>query len=77
MLKGVTAFFKHLSHYLHNMGQRRLRLQVFGQAINGDVKLHGGADDSLQQRVMEFLRDARALGQSFFKAQVQLSRHLM
>ena len=74
-LKSVAAFFKNLTHDVKNMGQRRLRRQILGQMINRDVKLHRGADDTLQQRVMEFLRDFGSLGESFFEAELQLFRH--
>src|SRR5580700_249701 len=38
------------------------------------MQLHGGAQKTLQQGVMQFLRDACALGESFFKAHTHLLR---
>src|SRR6266403_309960 len=40
--------------------------------VIGDVQLHGGTQKPLQKRIVQFLRDACALRQSFFKAHIHL-----
>jgi hypothetical protein len=59
-----------LTHNPQDVGQRWLRRQTLGQAINRDVELHGGTDDTLQQCVMELLGDSRSFRQSLFKAEI-------
>ena len=73
----LPAFFDDLPQDMQDMGERCARRQIFGQAINCDMQLHRSADDALQQCVVEFLCDARALGEPFFKAQVQSPSRLV
>ena len=47
LLKRASSFFNDLPHYLQHMVQRGLSRQVLGQAINRDVQLHRGADNTL------------------------------
>ena len=40
------------------------------------MQLHGGAEETLQQSIVQFLRDASAFREPFFKADVELSGEL-
>ena len=57
---------------LKHAAQPRLLRRILGQAVDGDVQLHGGAEEALQQCIVQFLRDAGALAEPLFKAQVEL-----
>ena len=45
-------------------------------AFGGDVQLHRRAQEALQQRIVQLLRDAGALGQPLLEPHVELPRHL-
>ncbi len=45
--------------------------------VGSDVQLHRSADKSLQQRVVQILRDARALGEPLLEPDVQPARDLV
>jgi hypothetical protein len=72
----VPALLYDLTHHFVDMVQGRYGRRVRGQVINRDMKLHRGAEKSLQQRVVQFLSDTRALRKSLFKAQIQLPGQL-
>src|SRR2546423_5564073 len=71
-LQRRSPFFNHLSHQIEHATDQRLCRRITGQMIGGDVKLHRGAQETLQQRIVQVLRDACALGKPLFKPQVQL-----
>ena len=48
--------------------KRARRTTSSGSSIDGDVHLHRRADESLQQRVVQFPRDAGSLRETFFEA---------
>ena len=54
----------------------RLRRRILGQAVHGHVQLHGSAQKALQQRVVQFLRDAGALRQPLLETNVELAGEL-
>ena len=57
----VAAFLDHLLDQLQHAAQRWLGRRIGGQAVHRDMQLHGGAEEALQQRVVQFLRDAGPL----------------
>ena len=59
-------------HALELLPVRRVGWQI----VDGGMQLHRGAHDTLQQRVVQLLRDPRALGQAFFETDVQLPGQL-
>jgi hypothetical protein len=45
---------------------------IHGTIIHGGVQLHGNGQESLQQCVMEFLRDARAFREPLFVDSIKI-----
>src|SRR5262249_56283754 len=50
---------------------------VVWETVQCDIELHGSTKRSLQQRVVQLLSNACALGQTLFKAHLQLSAQLV
>ena len=74
---GVASLVDDLPHQRADARQAGARGRVLGQRLGGDVELHRRAEKSLQQRVVQLLRDARALGKALLEADVELLRHLV
>src|SRR6185369_10228648 len=50
--------------------------RILRQTIDCDMELHGGAEKTLQQRIVQLLRDAGPLREPFFKADIEALGHL-
>jgi hypothetical protein len=72
----VPALLYDPTHHFLDMVQGGYGRRIRRQVINRDMKLHRGAEKSLQQRVVQFLCDTRALCKSLFKTQIQLPGQL-
>ena len=72
----VAALLDHPSHQIEHPAERRLGRRILRQPIGRDVELHRRADETLQQRVVQFLRDARPLREPLFEPHVELPGHL-
>lgn len=70
-LNGVPAFVDDVAHALQHTIELRLERRLV-HFFGDDVELHGGADESLQQRIVQLLRDPRPLRQTLFEPDVQL-----
>jgi hypothetical protein len=67
---GVAAFLDYQPRELRGAGQQGARRRIVGQQVRGDIHLHGGAQESLQERIVQFLCDAGSLRQALLEAQV-------
>src|SRR6185295_19918777 len=74
--QGVPALFDDRGHQLQHAAQARFFRRVRGDLVDGDVKLHGGAEKTLQQRVVQIPGDPRPLGEPLLELQVQACRDL-
>ena len=75
---GVASFVDDSPHQLRARDRARPSLaSPAGNLVGGDMQLHRRADKTLQQRIVQILRDARALGETFFEADVELSCDLV
>jgi hypothetical protein len=59
-------------HQFQNSTDKRLCRGIRRQDLIRNVQVHGGAQETLQQSVVEILRNSRTFGQAFFEAKVQL-----
>jgi len=73
---GVSTFVDHSSHKLLNVRQWLLDRRLGRHAINCHVKLHGCAETTLKQSIVQVLSDPSSLREPFLKAQIHLSREL-
>src|SRR5579863_1475101 len=73
----ISAFFSDRTHQLKNSFQERLGGRIRGELVFCDVKLESGAQNTLQQGVMEFLRNPRTLGEPLLETNTQSVRQLM
>src|SRR5215470_17939059 len=64
MLNGVTALLYPLVHDLQNTVEPWFERAVYGWAVQSHSQLHRGADEGLQECVMQFLGDASTLFQA-------------
>src|SRR5689334_8881649 len=65
-----------MSHQLENPAQGRLRGGIRGEVVNSEAELHRSAQKALQERIVQLLRDARALCQTLFEADSKALREL-
>ena len=72
---GVAPLLDDPSHQVEHPVDGRPGGRIGRQAIRRHVELHRRADETLQQRVVQLLRDACPLGQPLFEPDVELSRH--
>lgn len=75
--KSITAFIDDLGHEFEDAVESGAGGRVFGELVDGDMKLHGGAEDALEESVMQFLGDASALGEALFKNVMKVLAHLV
>jgi len=65
-LQGGAAFIDSLPHEVADTAQERLRWRIGWEPALGDLELHGGAEESLQQGVVEFACDASSFEAALF-----------
>src|SRR5215472_12571602 len=75
-LQRVAPLRGDASHQLQNVIQSRSCGRIRWNQIGRDVQLHGGAQETLEERVMKLTRDSRALLEPLFKPEVEPTRHL-
>src|SRR5688572_14946282 len=73
---GVAAFLGDAAHQVEHARKRRHRGRIRGQAIDGDVQLHRCAHESLQQGIVQLLRNVRPFREALFEPDVELFRDL-
>ena len=71
-----TAFVADAAHQAEHALELLPVRRIGWQIVDGGMQLHRGAHDTLQQRVVQLLRDPRAFGQAFLETDVQLTREL-
>jgi len=64
--EGGAAFVDSLAHEVADAAQQRLGGGIGRDPALGDLELHGGAEESLQQGVVEFACDASSFEAAFF-----------
>src|ERR1700757_4545661 len=67
---GVATLIDDAPHQLQDATEHGLCGGILRQAFIGDVELHGSAHESLEQRIVKFLGDASAFGETLFEPQV-------
>src|SRR5262245_23084823 len=72
----VTALVRDTSHQRGDVFERAARRRFLWHAIDREVQLHRGAQHALQQRIVQFLREAGAFGETLFEAAVEAPRDL-
>src|SRR5271170_5928373 len=70
--KRVPAIVDNPGHEFENPAHKRLGRRIFLKIISGDMKLHRGAEYSLQQRIVQLLRNPRSLGKPFVETNIHL-----
>src|SRR6266567_5046794 len=70
--KRISAIFNNVPHQGKNAGNHRLHRRVLWQTIIGNVKLHGGTQETLQERVMQLLRNPRPFRKPLLKSHIHL-----
>src|SRR5271166_3840111 len=73
----APALFNYPRHQWQNSDQHRLRRRILLDIVDSDMKLHGDAQEILQQRIVQFLGDTRTFREPFFETEVELARELM
>src|SRR5580693_272729 len=73
---GVPAFFNHLPHQFHGSSERRLYTRIRRKLTGHHVNLHGSAHETLQESIVQLLRDASSLGQAFLKSKIATAGNL-
>src|SRR5580692_8289730 len=73
----ISTFFSDCTHQLQDSFQERFGGRVLREMVFRDIKLERGAQNTLQQCVMQFLRNARTLGEPLLKANIQSFRQLV
>ena len=74
---GVAALIDDASHQLEHAIERRPRGRIGRHVAGRDMQLHRRADQTLQQGVVQVLRDARPLRQPFLEPDVEPPRDLV
>jgi hypothetical protein len=69
----ASSLLKEALHHPENTAKSRLRRGICGLVIHSLVQLHGYSEKSLQERVMEFLPDARAFRKPLFAVRIEVS----
>ena len=72
----AASFVRRAPHDGEGLVEARAVRRSLRQLVHGQMELHGRAQESLQERVVQLLRDARALLQPFVRAGVELPREL-
>ena len=75
-LNRISSFFNHLAHQLQRPVENGFRLRIRWQAVHCHMHLHGNAQESLQQRIVQLLCDSRPFRQAFIESLVDAGRHL-
>src|SRR5215470_11361035 len=70
---GIAAIFNHESHQLEDPVEQRPRWRIGAHVIARHVQLHRRTQYSLQQSVMQFLRDSRPFCEPLLKPGIQLT----
>src|SRR6266516_6603085 len=73
----VASFVDHSSHQFQNTAERLLCGRIFRQTVGNDMELHRSAQESLQQRIVQFLRNLGALCQPFLEHTIEMRPHLV
>src|SRR5271170_4419200 len=73
----ISTFFSDCTHQLQNPFQERFGGRILWELVFRYIKLERGAQNTLQQRVMQFLRNPRTLGEPFLETNIQSFRQLM
>src|ERR1700728_259603 len=73
----ISTLFSDCTHQLQDPFQERFGGRVLRELVFRYIKLERGAQNTLQQRVMQFLRNARTLGKPLLEAIIQSFRQLM
>src|SRR5271170_5195099 len=73
----ISTFFSDCTHQLQDPFQERFGGRVLRELVFRYIKLERGAQNTLEQRVMQNLRNARALGEPLLEANIQSFRQLV
>ena len=73
----ISTFFSDCTHQLQDPFQERFGGRVLRELVFSYIKLERGAQNTLQQRVMQFLRNPRTFGEPLLETNIQSFRQLM
>src|SRR5580700_290520 len=73
----VPTIGNDLAHKIEDTVDERFRRPVLRHLIVGDMELHGSTQNSLQQGIVQLLRDSGAFRQPFFETDIQAELQLM
>lgn len=70
VFNGISSLLDQLSEQFINISQSFIFRSLRRQIMNFGVKLHFGADESLQKRIVKIARNARAFRKAFLKLKI-------